>query len=123
MLSEPQAAWLAAQSADVRDELENLLAYRPEAEFIRSLVECLPVVPRAGLIDLYYDIFYCCRPVFRLAMRHLHSPEELSGFLRLAERALADPADAEALAAAELDADDIDAVIFWLRRRTPGRPV
>lgn len=114
-------AWLAAQSAAVRAELENLLAYRPEAEFIESLAELLPVVPQAGLIDLYYDIFYCCRPVFRIAVRQLHTPEELADFLQTAERALLDAEDAAACAAACTDEADIDEVVFWLKRHGLAR--
>lgn len=113
--------WLAAQSAAVRAELENLLAYRPEAEFMLSLAELLPVVPQAGLIDLYYDIFYCCRPVFRIAARQLHTPEELADFLQTAERALLDAEDAAACAAACADDADVDEVIFWLKRHMLAR--
>lgn len=113
--------WLAAQSAAVRAELENLLAYRPEAEFMLSLAELLPVVPQAGLIDLYYDIFYCCRPVFRIAVRQLHTPEELADFLQTAERALLDAEDAAACAAACADDADVDEVIFWLKRHMLAR--
>jgi len=113
--------WLAAQSAAVRAELENLLAYRPEAEFMQSLAELLPVVPQAGLIDLYYDIFYCCRPVFRIAVRQLHTPEELADFLQTAERALLDAEDAAACAAACADDADVDEVIFWLKRHMLAR--
>lgn len=111
-------AWLAAQSAAVRAELENLLAYRPEAEFMLGLAELLPIVPQAGLIDLYYDIYYCCRPVFRIAVRQLHTPEELAAFLQTAEGALLDAEDGAACAAACADETDVDEVIFWLKRHT-----
>ena len=114
-------AWLAAQSPAVRAELDNLLAYRPEEEFIRTLAELLPVVPCAGLIDLYYDIFYCCRPVFRIAVRQLHDPDELAVFLQTAERALPETEDAAACMAACGDMDDVDEVIFWLKRHTLAR--
>lgn len=114
-------AWLAAQSPAVRAELDNLLAYRPEEEFIRTLAELLPVVPCAGLIDLYYDIFYCCRPVFRIAVRQLHDPDELAIFLQTAERALPEAEDAAACTAACADMDDVDEVIFWLKRHTRAR--
>lgn len=110
--------WLDRQSADVRAELDNLLAYQPEPEFIQGLADRLPIVPAAGLIDLYYDIFYCCQPAFNIAVRQLHAPEALSGFLRLAESALVDPDDFPAFSASWADeAEDIDEVIFWLKRR------
>jgi hypothetical protein len=67
--------WLNKQAADVRMELNNLLAYDPEPEFLLALLESLPVVPNAGLVDLYYDIYYCCRPVFKMAIKQLHSPQ------------------------------------------------
>lgn len=109
-------SWLDNQSTDVRTELDNLLGYNPEPEFLLSLVESLPVVPSAGLVDLYYDIFYCCSPVFKMAIRQLHSPEELSGFLVLAERALVNEPDIEAFSSACSEEGDIDDVIFWLKR-------
>lgn len=110
--------WLDRQSADVRAELGNLLAYQPEPEFIQGLADRLPIVPAAGLIDLYYDIFYCCQPAFNIAVRQLHVPEALSGFLRLAESALVDSDDFAAFSASWADeAEDIDEVIFWLKRR------
>lgn len=112
---ENHTTWLHNQTANVRAELDNLLAYHPEPEFIEQLAELLPVVPVAGLIDLYYDIFYCCRPVFRIAARQLHSPEELSSFLALAERALANTRDSEAFTAG-CRSDDVDTVITWLKR-------
>lgn len=116
MTTEAQRIWLERQTADVRAELDNLLAYKPEPEFIKALADLLPVVPGNGLIDLYYDIFYCCKPVFVIAARQLHSPEELSGFLLLAERALVDAADFEAFASRWSDDDEIDEIIFWLKR-------
>jgi hypothetical protein len=117
MTNDPLGSWLIRQSPEVRAELENLLAYKPEPEFIRTLAELLPSVPQAGLIDLYYDIFHCCRPVFRIAVRQLHSPAELADFLLLAERVLIDAADNAAFAAACSDDDDVDEVIFWLKRQ------
>lgn len=118
-MSDTPDDWLGAQSAAVRAELENLLGYRVEPEFLQQLAALLPIVPRPGLIDLYYDIFYCCPPVFRIAVQQLHTPEELADFLQLAERALLDAADAEAFAAAGLT--DVDEVIFWLKRRVLAR--
>ena len=120
--------WLDAQSAEVRAELDNLLTYKPEAEFIQALADWLPVVPCAGLVDLYYDIFYCCKPVLNVAVRHLHDPDELSRFLLLAERALVDETDFDAFTACWSDDDDIDEIIFWLKRHASlkavaGRPV
>jgi len=108
--------WLDGQSAEVRAELDNLLAYRPEAEFVQVLVDWLPVVPCAGLVDLYYDIFYCCKPALNVAVRQLHDPAELSRFLQLAERALVEPADFAAFTSCWSDDDDIDEIIFWLKR-------
>jgi len=121
MLSEAQLSWLQVQSAGVRAELENLLAYKPEPEFIEMLAEGLPVVPQVGLIDLYYDIFYCCPPVFAIAIRQLHTAEALSDFLLLAERTLLDAADIAAFSSACSAGDDVDEVIFWLKRHAGRR--
>lgn len=65
-------AWIAAQSPDVRAELANLIDYRPEPEFIDLLSELLPVVPCSGLVDLYYDIWYCIpsRLALTIAVKH-----------------------------------------------------
>ena len=116
MTTDALTIWLDAQSAEVRAELDNLLAYQPEAEFMQVLAGLLPVVPGVGLVDLYYDIFYCCRPALSVAVRHLHDPAELSRFLLLAERALVEPADFDAFTSCWLDVDDIDEIIFWLQR-------
>lgn len=117
MMIDPLPAWLDKQTADVRAELNNLLAYKPEPEFVRTLAEFLPVVPGTGLVDLYYDIFYCCKPVFIMSLKQLHSSEELSRFLVIAEQALVDMADIDAFASACSDGEDIDEIIFWLKRR------
>lgn len=117
------ACWLNKQTTDVRTELENLLGYNPEPEFLLLLVEFLPAVPSAGLIDLYYDIYYCCRPVFKIAIKQLHSPEELSSFLVLAERALVNESDVEAFSSACSGEGDIDEVMFWLKRHASLKPV
>ena len=113
------AIWLAAQSPDVRAELENLIDYRPEPEFIRLLAEMLPVVPRPGLVDLYYDIWYCVpsRQALRIAMKQLHAPEELVQYLVLAERVLIDAATCADFDAHLSDADDVEEVVFWMKRR------
>lgn len=118
-MSDSTPTWLAAQSPDVRAELENLINYRPELEFVRLLAELLPFVPRPGLVDLYYDVWYCVpsRLALRIAMRHLHEPEELSQYLALAERVLVDVASSADFDAQLSDADDIDEVVFWLKRR------
>lgn len=116
MTIETISLWLNAQSAAVRAELDNLLDYKPEAEFIQVLAELLPVIPCAGLVDLYYDIYYCCKPALRVAVRNLHDPEELSRFLLLAEAALIDQADFDAFTAGWSETDDIDEIIFWLKR-------
>lgn len=117
----PIPAWLADQPADVQAELNNLLSYNPEQEFVQALAELLPSVPGAGLVDLYYDIFYFCRPVFRVAVEQLHRPDDLSDFLRLAERAIVNAADVEAFKAQCSTPDDVDEVIFWLKRYLAAR--
>ena len=115
------SVWLDAQAAEVRAELDNLLAYKPELEFIQALADWLPVIPCAGLVDLYYDIFYCCKPALNVAIRNLHDPTELSQFLLLAERALVDQADFDAFTSCWSDEDDIDEIIFWLKRHAAGK--
>ena len=112
-------AWLDEQSADVRTELDNLLSYGPDPEFIRQMAELLPIVPCAGLIDLYYDIWYCVpsRPAFRLAVRQFHNPDKLSEFLALAERVLVDEPSCKAFAEQMHDDDEPHEVIGWLKRR------
>lgn len=117
----PIPAWLANQATDVQAELNNLLSYNPEPEFVQALADLLPLVPGAGLVDLYYDIFYFCRPVFRVAVEQLHRPDDLSDFLRLAERAIVDAADVEAFKAQCSTPDDVDEVIFWLKRYSAVR--
>jgi hypothetical protein len=112
------AAWIAAQSPDVRAELDNLIDYRPEPEFTQLLAELLPVVPRPGLVDLYYDIWYCIqsRLALRFAVQQLHVQDELAQYLALAERVLVDAASCEAFDSQLSDADDVEEVIFWLKR-------
>lgn len=121
MTTDALTFWLDAQSVEVRAELDNLLAYKPEAEFMQVLADRLPVVPCAGLVDLYYDIFYCCKPALNVAVRNLHDPEELSRFLLLAEQALVDSADFDAFRSCWSDDGDIDEIIFWLKRRAAGK--
>lgn len=113
------AAWIAAQSPDVRAELANLIDYRPEPEFMRLLSEQLPVVPCPGLIDLYYDIWYCIpsRLVLSVAMKQVHSHDELAQYLALAERVLIDAATIGAFEGQLCEADNADDVISWLKRR------
>lgn len=113
------AAWIAAQSPDVRSELANLIAYGPEPEFISLLSALLPAVPCPGLIDLYYDIWYWIpsRLALRIAMQQVHSPEELALYLALVERVLVDAAACEAFEGQLSDADDVEEVVFWLKRR------
>lgn len=112
-------AWIAAQSPDVRAELANLLNYRPEPEFIGLLSALLPVVPRPGLVDLYYDIWYCIpsRLASRIAIQQIHVQEELVQYLALAERVLVDATAIEDFEAQLSDADDVEEVVFWLKRR------
>ena len=114
------ATWIAAQSPDVRAELANLIDYRPEPEFTLVLSEVLPVVPCTGLVDLYYDIWYCIpsRLALRIAVRQVHTQEELAQYLALAERVLVDAAACEAFESQLSDADDVEEVIFWLKRRS-----
>jgi len=113
------AAWLDIQSADVRGELDNLMAYRPEPEFIELLSELLLVIPCQGLVDLYYDIWYCvpCRLAFRVAVKQLHSSAELAEYLMLTETVLVKKSACDDFAARFGDDDDPDEIIFWLKRR------
>lgn len=113
------AIWLDNQSADVRAELNNLIAYQPEPEFIHFLAEWLPVVPGPGLIDLYYDIWHCVpsRQALQIAVRRVHRPEELSEYLALSERVLIDGPACEDFDNQLSADDDLDEVIFWLKRR------
>ena len=108
--------WQEAQTVEVRGELDNLLSYKPEMAFLEGLADALPVIPCGGLVDLYYDIFYGCKPVFNVAVRQLHDPDELTQFLMLAERALVDQRDLDAFTACWPDDADIDEIIFWLKR-------
>ncbi len=118
-MSDSIPTWLAAQSPDVRAELENLIDYRPEPEFVRLLAEMLPVVPRPGLVDLYYDVWYCVpsRLALRIAMKQIHSHDELAQYLALAERVLVDASMCADFEKQLSDADDVDEVVFWLKRR------
>lgn len=111
--------WIGAQSPDVQAELENLIHYRPEPEFVRLLAEMVPVVPSPGLVDLYYDVWYCVpsRLALRVAMKQVHSPDELAEYLALAERVLVDKATCADFEGQLSDADDIDEVVFWMKRR------
>jgi len=111
--------WLNNQPVDVQAELNILISYGPDPEFIRQLADLLPVVPRAGLIDLYYDIWYCIpsRLAFRFAARNLHDPEKLSGFLVLLERVLVDEPSCAAFDEQVRDDDETYEVIAWLQRR------
>lgn len=113
------ASWLDAQSADVRAELDNLISYGPEPEFLHQLAALLPKLPRAGLVDLYHDLWYCVpsRLAFRLAVRQVHDPERLLDFLKLAERVLGDEASCAAFAAQVSEDDEWHEVIGWMKRR------
>ena len=95
------------------------MAYRPEPEFIGSLSGLLPVIPCQGLVDLYYDIWYCvpCRLAFRVAVKQLHGPGELVEYLTLTESVLVNKPACEDFAARFGDDDDPDEIIFWLKRR------
>ena len=110
---------MAAQSPDVQAELANLIDFRPEPEFVRLLAETLPVVPCPGLVDIYYDIWYCIpsRLALRIAMKQVHSPDELAQYLVLAERVLIDTATCADFDGQLSDADDVEEVVFWLKRR------
>lgn len=118
-MSDLTASWLAAQFPDVRAELANLIDYRPEPEFICLLAELLPVVPCPGLVDLYYDIWYCVpsRLALRIAMKQVHAPEALAQYLALTERVLVDATVCAAFESQLSEADDVDEVTFWLKRR------
>lgn len=112
--------WIAAQSPDVRAELANLIAYRTEPEFTLLLAELLPVVPCPGLVDLYYDIWYCIpsRLALRIAVTQVHNQDELAQYLAFAERVLVDAASCAAFESQLSDADDVEEVVFWLKRRS-----
>ena len=114
-------AWLDNQPPAVRAELDNLLSYGPDPAFVPQLAALLPIVPCAGLVDLYYDIWYCVpsRLAFRLAVRLLHDPSRLSDFLVLAERVLVDEASCEAFAAQVREDDELHEVVGWLKRHAP----
>lgn len=119
VMTDSTLTWLDHQSADVRAELNNLIAYQPEPEFIRLLAEWLPVVPRPGLIDLYYDIWHFVpnRQALKIAIQRVHTPEELSAYLALTEQVLIDGAACQAFEHQLADDDDLDEVIYWLKRR------
>lgn len=114
-------AWLGNQPPAVRAELDNLLSYGPDPEFVPQLAALLPTVPCAGLVDLYYDIWYCVpsRLAFRIAVRLLHDPGKLSDFLMLAERVLVDEPTCNAFAAQVQEDDELHEVVGWLKRRAP----
>lgn len=114
------ATWIAAQSPDVRAELANLIDYRAEPEFILLLSESLPIVPCPGLVDLYYDIWYCIpsRLALKFAVKQIQIPEELAQYLALAECVLVDAASCEAFERQLSDAEDVEEVVFWLKRRS-----
>ena len=119
VMPDSTAIWLDNQSADVRAELNNLIAYQAEPEFIRLLAELLPVVPGPGLIDLYYDV-WCCIPsrqALRIAIQQVHSPAELAAYLALTERVLIDGPVCQNFDDQLSENDDLDEVIFWLKRR------
>lgn len=111
--------WIGAQTPDVQAELGNLIDYRPEPEFVRLLAEMLPVLPNPGLVDLYYDVWYCVpsRLALRIAMKQIHSPDELAQYLALAERVLVDASTCADFEKQLSDADDVDEVVFWLKRK------
>jgi hypothetical protein len=119
-MSHSTVTWQDHQSVDVRAELNNLIAYQPELEFIRLLAECLPVIPCPGLIDLYYDIWHCVpsRQALRIAINRVHTPEELSSYLALTERVLINGTTYEDFDGQFSEDDDLDEVIFWLKRKT-----
>lgn len=120
VMTDSIATWIDAQSPDVRAELANLIDYRPEPEFTLLLSELLPVVPCPGLVDLYYDLWYCIpsRVALRIAVKQIHIQAELAQYLALAESVLFDAASCEAFDSQLSDADDVDEVIFWMKRRS-----
>jgi hypothetical protein len=113
------ATWLDNQSHSVRAEVNNLIAYRPDHEFMRLLAEWLPVVPCPGLIDLYYDIWHCVpsRLTSRIAIKQVHTQEALAEYLALTERVLMDDRAGKDFDEQHAEGDNLDAVIFWLKRR------
>lgn len=119
-MTDSTVAWIAAQSPDVRAELENLIDYGPEPDFILLLSELLPVVPCPGLVDLYYDIWYCIPSLLalRIAVTQVHNQNELAQYLTIAERVLVDAASCAAFESQLSDADDVEEVVFWLKRQS-----
>ena len=77
------------------------------------------VIPCQGLVDLYYDIWYCvpCRLAFRVAVKQLHSSAELAEYLMLTETVLVKKSACDDFAARFGDDDDPDEIIFWLISR------
>lgn len=50
-------------------------------------------------------------------MKQLHEPEDLAQYLALAERVLVDAATCADFDAQLSDADDVEEVVFWMKRR------
>ena len=75
-------------------------------------------MPCPGLVDLYYDIWYCIPSRLALisAMKQLHMPDALAQYLALAERVLVDAAALEAFEGQLSDEDEVEDVVFWLKR-------
>lgn len=119
VMPDSTTTWIAAQTPDVRAELANLIDYRPEPEFILLLAELLPVVPRPGLVDLYYDIWYCIpsRRALRIPMKHVHAPDELAQYLAHTERVLVDAATCADFDEQLSDENDGEEAVFWMKRR------
>lgn len=113
------ATWLGNQSTDVQAELVNLIDYRPEPEFMGLLSELMPVVPCQGLIDLYYDLWYCvpCELAWRIAIKQIHLPLTLSEYLSLTERVLVNSVACDAFNDQLTEDSEVDEVVFWLKRR------
>lgn len=72
-----------------------------------------------AVVDLYYDVWYCVpsRLALRIAMKQIHSPDELAEYLALSERVLVEPSTCADFKKQLSDADDVEEVVFWLKRK------
>lgn len=50
-------------------------------------------------------------------MKQIHSPDELAEYLALSERVLVEPSTCADFKKQLSDADDVEEVVFWLKRK------